>query len=368
MNRQLNLINFGVLCILVACAGSPKPTNDNEPATPWLSILDSARYAQNAHNMQSWAFYSVSNNSLTGGLDPERLLPYTDPESRQLILSLGALTEAARLTAAGKNLFLSANWVGPTQKPVNGNWPDVLFEWQLNEGKAPYSALQFDALSSATTKYATHTAKHDIAELEQLARQFSNDLVRFQVIHDETQLNALKLTAKEAFAIEMSTERTARESILNTHYGKKARTQTPYGITLLPNFTKNKVAFIEFLARVIPQSDASYANQAVKMFNPTVETANVMIAMITKGNTPDVWFESGQTMQALWAEMIARDLSMLPLSQGLQEYPEVAKQLNVLQSQLANKGERVQMLWSITAPNKGEFLRSPRIDARDLLS
>lgn len=62
--------------------------------------LEGARVAPSRYNSQPWRFSVRANGEIEVGWDSSRVLPASDPTSRDLFLSLGAAVESARLRAA----------------------------------------------------------------------------------------------------------------------------------------------------------------------------------------------------------------------------------------------------------------------------
>lgn len=363
------LISFTVLLTVLSCAVVSKTESQVSYPGLWGEILDDARWAQNAHNMQSWKIDVVSDTKIIGSLDTDRLLPETDPISRQLIISLGALSEVARLSAMGKGKKLDIQWIGPDEwdKELSANEP--LFTWTLVELDET-EALDYvfaDALSTATVKYAVGEMDYPKNSAEILVERYSDENAEISFHYDKNEVNKLKSYAMDAYKIEMEYEPTLMESFDNTHYGKKAREETPYGITLLSNFPKSKIGFIDFIASLFPGSPKSYTKQSIKMFNKALEPSTVLISMKTKGNSPEIQFNSGRNMQGLWMEVLYQGGSLLPLSQGLQEYKEVEIYYEKFHKLIADEDQTIQMLWALGKPVDGEFYRSPRIQVADIV-
>ena len=65
--------------------------NVTEELHTWIELADKARWAANAHNMQSWKLNPTPGlaHQRQLVLDPLRLLPQTDPLNWQLTISLG---------------------------------------------------------------------------------------------------------------------------------------------------------------------------------------------------------------------------------------------------------------------------------------
>lgn len=366
-------IIYGIIILLfvllVSSCRTPKEQSAGIPAdvSPhWYEILNEARWAQNAHNIQSWKVEIIDETTLIGSLDKFRMLPETDPFDRQLILSLGAFAAVAELAAAREGWDLEAQWIGPTQWSNDFKGEIPLFRWELSESPVQIEDSLLDSLSAATVKYAVEESLISEDLMDGLVIRYSDGSTRFKFISSAQEVDELKEKALTSFKKEMYFEPARNESIINTRYGEKERKENPYGITLLPNFKTGNVRFIEFFARLFPQKPESYGKQAVKMFGKAIEPSKTLLLMTTEGNDPEDQFRGGMVMQRMWMDLINRGYSLLPLSQGLQEYEEVSNEYGFFQKRLALEGETVQMLWALSAPVSGEFMRSPRLEVADI--
>ena len=63
------------------------------------SILHYASLAPSGHNSQPWYVRLIDDRKMIIGADPERRLPAVDPNSREMMLSLGAFVENLSLAA-----------------------------------------------------------------------------------------------------------------------------------------------------------------------------------------------------------------------------------------------------------------------------
>ena len=111
--KTLNILGGGA--VLAAAAGGYAVTRTPQSATaPWdaagqyvdprLFALSHAILAPNPHNRQPWMVRLDGEDGLTLFVDTERLLPHTDPFSRQIVVGLGCFLETLVIAAAEKGL------------------------------------------------------------------------------------------------------------------------------------------------------------------------------------------------------------------------------------------------------------------------
>jgi hypothetical protein len=80
----------------------PAPELANTDVRRW--ILSYAILAPHAHNLQSWVVDLQRDNEIVLRCDVKRLLPHTDPLSRQIMLSQGTFLELLDLAAKARGL------------------------------------------------------------------------------------------------------------------------------------------------------------------------------------------------------------------------------------------------------------------------
>lgn len=361
------IFRYLVVALLTSCTSHILLRAEPAPGS-WLDIVGQARWAQNAHDMQSWRLTPSPGNpeTLWIRLDSDRLLPRTDPPSRQLLISVGCFLAAAKEAAAARGLeltwtlFPDGVWTPdqPAREPVA-----ALSKAPAPRASAPESP---DALSAPTVKYRVAPLVFPQGFFDSQEIRYSGKGVRFEWILDPGRLDRIKRIARAAFALEMSVPRTLDESYVNTRFTASQRRRRPWGITLLPNFPAWVVPLVDAWEAVFPQSRRDYATTSIKLFSAALDSSKAILVVATLGNSPGLQVETGVRLQELWMEVLSEGGSLLPLSQALQEYPEMEELHGEIDRGVSRPGETVQMLLSL-GKQKGIFLRSPRIPADELL-
>ena len=151
------------LAALLVLAGSCSnlPTDTAAPGKAGgdvrLALVDNARWSMSAHNMQPWevALDQADPLALTVSLANGRLLPETDPYSRQLIMSVGGFLALIEDAAAerGYQTELSLFPEGELP-PLDGgeSFQQPVARVKLRSPAAAATPAYLDALSSATVK------------------------------------------------------------------------------------------------------------------------------------------------------------------------------------------------------------------------
>lgn len=364
-----NLIVWLIFCaalvlVVASCASVQAPVELPGTDLPWLAIVEQARFAQNAHNVQSWRLRLERDGSVIGGLEPARMLPETDPISRQLVLSLGTFTEAARRAAALAGYRLDAQWIAPDSWSATESPGADLFRWTVSP-QVPAADQILDGLSAATAKYLLEPVTLPLADAQNLEQRYTEPGLRVVVEQETQRVRDSAALAIAAFELEMRNEPTLMESYELTRLGRRDRRSDPWGLSLGANFGRFAFRFVDPITAAFPQDPQQFADSGIALFTRTVAPSSSLVVVTTEGNDPEAWFRAGQTLQALWMELRSAGLELLPLSQGLQEYPEAAGFYQQLHQLWAPEGQTVQMLMMLGRPGR-RATPSPRIPATEL--
>ena len=239
----------------------------------------------------------------------------------------------------------------------------------LSKAPDPQASPQekLDALSSATVKYRVTPFVFSKDFFDSQETRYSGGGVRFTWILEPDRLEKIKRIVSDAYALEMTLPRTLDESYLNTRFNGNQRRMKPWGITLLPNFPAWAIPLIDIWETLFPESRQDYAKSSIELFSSAVDSSKAIIVVATHGNTPELQVRTGVPLQRLWMEVLSAGGSLLPLSQALQEYPEMEELRSAIHQEASQPGETIQMLLSLGKP-EGAFIRSPRIPANELFA
>ncbi len=310
-------------------------------ADPRVRALSWAILAPNPHNRQPWQVDLSVPDQAVLHVDTERLLPQTDPFSRQITIGLGCFIELAVMAAAQDGIAVAAEvfpegsdaaaldrrpvailrFGGPTQA-------DPLFAHCLERrsNKEPYDTampVAQDALDAilAAARHGRATgsvAAQDIAEMRALTH--------------------------EALAIEIDTPRTYLESVDLFRIGARAVDANPDGIDFTgPMFELLGATGMMGRAALLDPSSVAYRAGRAAVFENT-DTAMGHLWLVTEGNARVDQIAAGRDWLRLNLAATRAGVAMQPLSQALQEYPEMEALHGQVHARLAPGGGTVQML------------------------
>lgn len=319
-----------------AVASWAGPAADEADVRRW--VLSHAILAPHSHNLQSWLVDLDTPAEVTLYLDrsPGRLLPETDPWHRQMMLSQGTFLELLDLAARQRGLraditlfpqgeFAPQSVDGrPTAHirltPDTTVQPDALFAQifmrhtnrEAYEPRAP-EALALQAISASVTS------------LSAVAGADSGLRVGYVGADQEQVLQQHRAIASEAFRIETVTPRTMLESLRVLRVGPGEIARHRDGISLMSPTVRALVAVGLFDRGRAPQADEAAVTGQIKDFNAKIAATPAFFWLVTQGNGRKTQVNAGRAYVRAQLAATAQGLSMQPLSQALQEYPEQAK-------------------------------------------
>ncbi|WP_332752538.1 Acg family FMN-binding oxidoreductase [Hydrogenophaga sp.] len=291
----------------------------------WL--VGHALLAPHSHNLQSWLVDLGVPGEITLFIDRSRLLPETDPFSRQMMLSQGTFIELLDLAARQKGLraqidLFPQGVFGPATvdarptarirlEPDAAGQPDPLFAqiFRRRTNREAYGARELDAaalqaIAASVQPHAVRTGFVGAAQPEALAQH--------------------RRIAKEAWRIELVTPRTVLESFRVLRVGPKEIAQHRDGLTLNAPLVRALDAVGLFDRSVAPGPDDFATTSQIKDFNTKVDTTPAFFWLVSEGNDRATQVNAGRAYVRAQLAATAAGLSMQPLSQALQEYPEQA--------------------------------------------
>jgi hypothetical protein len=320
---------------LAGCAGSALPERASaawrEAATQTdlrRHMLAHALLAPNPHNRQPWlADLGEAPDRITLRLDAERLLPETDPHGRQIVVGCGTFVELAVIAAAQRGVAVTVTPF-PQGAPAPGTLPrrgTVVATLQLHAaGSAQPDALFAQALARRTNKtaYASDRALPPalLAAWADTAARFG---MRQGVASAPAQMAELRRITREAYEIECVTPRTWLESARLFRIGPKAIETHRDGIAITGTMPRLMHTLGLFDPLEVPQRGSSNFERVMARW-PAFETGSGYLWLAGPGNSRATELAAGRAYLRMALQATAAGADLHPLSQALQEFPEVA--------------------------------------------
>ncbi len=334
---------------LVSAAGGTAWALTRDPAAarePWqaagttgdprLDALSWAVLAPNPHNRQPWLITLPAPGEITLHVDRDRLLPHTDPHSRQIVIGLGCFLETLAVAATAQGLRAE---ITPFPEGADPRTLDArpVAHIRLTEG-APRDPLFAQIPHRRSCKEPFEARLPAPESLPALAAEGAR-------LHtDPAEVDRLKAIAWRAHEIEVNTPRTLQESIDLMRIGKAEITANPDGIDLGGPFLETLSLLGQLDRESLADPDSAAFAQGLAMYREIHEATSAHLS-VTGPATRLGEIEAGRRWQRIHLAATAEGLSLHPVSQALQEFPEMAEPFAALHAAIpAPEGERVHML------------------------
>lgn len=350
--RTLAMIGGGVI---LAAAGSLGAIATRQPRTaslPWGAAgqgadprhraLSYALLAPNPHNRQPWLVDLRDDGVVTLYVDTTRLLPHTDPFSRQITIGLGCFLELMRMAAShdGQRVTITPFPEGFDDRALDAR-PVARAVFTADASVTP-DPLFAHVLDRRSNKEPYDTARALPADT--LARLDVATTARFGGTLDPGEVADWRAFTHEALRIEIETPHTYKESVDLFRIGRAEVDANPDGIDFTgPLFEVLGATGLMTRAGLLDTSSQAYRAGLEAVYANT-DTAMGHVWLVTAGNSrPDQIATGADWLRVNLAATVA-GVAFQPLSQALQEYPEMAKLYADLHARLAPQGGTVQML------------------------
>jgi len=339
--KTLGLLGGGTL--VAAASGFAVFANTRTPSralAPWdlagsypeprLRALSYALLAPNPHNRQPWEAELIGEDTVAIWRDPTRDLPVTDPFARQLTIGMGCFLDLMRMAAAQdgtgiEQMLFPDGEDGPVavcRFAPGAAQPDPLFAHVLDRRSHKEA---FDARSVGVEAHAA---------LDPYA----------QVFTDPGEAAALRDLASEAWLIEANTASAWRESIDLLRIGKAEINASPDGISAVGTRLELLSAAGLFSREAALDLNNPGAKGAIEDTANAINSAPGFVLQTTPSNTRADQIEAGARWLRLNLAATSSGLAVRPVSQALQEYPEMAEVYAAIHDAYAPDAGTVQML------------------------
>ncbi|MFK7836621.1 MAG: twin-arginine translocation pathway signal protein [Sulfitobacter sp.] len=296
---------------------------------PRMNALSHALLAPNPHNLQPWQVRLDGDDALTLLHDGERWLPHTDPDGRQIMVGMGCFLEQMVIAASA-----TGHAAEVTLFPEGPGGP--IAHAQLSQGATP------DPLAAHILE--RRSCKEPFTDQE-VPQALANELELSADIYTDTPtVETLRKLTFDALMIETETPRTMKESVDLMRMGKAEINATPDGIDMGGAFFEGlMLAGVLTRDALLDPTTVSF-QEGIKAYKEIMEKTPAYAVLTTPGNTSLDHIDAGRRWLRLNLTTTRMGLSLHPISQALQEYPEMDALYAKAHQVLAPEGHTVQML------------------------
>ncbi|MCA3261025.1 MAG: twin-arginine translocation pathway signal protein [Telmatospirillum sp.] len=325
-----------------------------DPAAPWraapaathadwrVRAFGWAILAPNPHNRQPWEIVLDADGNATLRCAPDRLLPATDPKSRQITIGLGCFAELFVLAAAemGVRVDVVPFPMGQTGAPTAA--PVARFVRRI--GAAPRDPLFAHVLGRRSEKRPFDAARPvPEAAFAEIAKAAG---AGFFGTSQADRVADLRDIAWRAWNVEFETQAAHMESVALMRLGIAEVAANPDGISIYGPGLEPLVQS-GALSRAAFATSGSQAQQVmVERYRTALTLATAsFVWTVSDGDTAADAFAAGRQWMRLALAAVGQGLAVHPVSQALQEYPEMAPSYAALHEAVGVAApKRIQML------------------------
>lgn len=315
---------------------------------PRLHALSYAILAPNPHNRQPWQVALEGTDGMNLYIDLDRLLPATDPPSRQIVIGCGAFLEILDL-AARENGHRAEITVWPEGDPG-----------QTSLDLRPFAHVRLvadptvsrDPLAAQILARRTNREPFDLSrvpsteDLAEVLRAAAGPGLRHAASHtDAVSAEQLRDLVWRGWALENRTPKAMAEHVSLMRIGKGEIAKYRDGISLDFPFVDLLRAMGQITPETLRDPDSAANAQGVKIWRAMADTAPAFVWTLSEGNSRTLQLSVGRAYARMNLAATAKGLSMHPWSMTLQEYSEMAPLYRETQILLGARADLpVQML------------------------
>ena len=312
----------------------------------WL--LAHAILAPHSHNLQSWLVDLSTPGTVLLRIDRTRLLPEADPFSRQMMMSQGTFLALLELAARERGLRADITLFpeGVFDDRTVDDRPTARIALNPDASQPPDPL--FRQIFRRHTNRGPYDARYPGAEGIEAIRQSQQGhpvRVGFTTPNDAA-LDRHRAIAKAAWRIELETPRTLLESYKVLRIGPREIAEHRDGISINAPMVR-ALAAVGLFDRSKPTAPGDRALEGqIRDFNQTVDATPAFFWMVTADNQRPTQVLAGMAYARAQLAATRHGLSMHPLQQALQEYPEQAGPYADIRSVLGVSGSEVVQMWA----------------------
>lgn len=348
--KTLALIGGGTIMAAAAAVGYRVTRTADAAVAPWS---DAGRYpdirkralswailAPNPHNRQPWKADLSVPGQVALYVDTDRMLPHTDPFNRQIVIGLGCFLEILRMAAASEGQGVRFNLFPQGSDPIKLD-------------ARPVAIAHFEGTAQPDPLFTQVPERRSLKEPYDLARPVATSVlntleaaVRHSTVgstNNASTVADLRVLSHDALRIEVETPRTYKESVDLFRIGSREIAANPDGIDFGgPMFEALALSGMMTRDAALDRDSMIYKQGADAVLANT-DTAMAHIWLVTEENRREDQIRAGHDWVRMNLAATRLGVGTQPLSQALQEYPEMKGHYAKIHDLLAPDGGTLQM-------------------------
>lgn len=333
-------------------AGSPAteawlgPVASRDNRLRWLSY---ALLAPNPLNRQPWLVdLHQQPDALTLYVDRQRLLPATDPYSRQIVIGHGTFIEQL-VMAAKEDGFATEVALFPEGEFSADKVDDrPLATLSFRRSEQAISDPLFGEILRRRTNRLPFDLRRPVARetLDAVMEAANRPGIAVGATLDAEKVQLLRNRAAAAWDVEQFTAATVMETLRLLRVGQQEIEAHRDGL-VVTGFVPELSAAVGLFRRDEPPEPGSLASK--RMRESVVSLANSAMGwvwLVTRGNSRSQQVEAGRAFVRMQLAATKQGIALHPMSQALQEFPEMREEFLGLHQDLGTdpQTQTIQML------------------------
>lgn len=343
---------------------------------PRINLAAHGLLAANGHNMQPWKIRLDKDDPLVFYLyaDGDRLTNEVDPLARQMMITQGTFLEYVKI--AGDELgYKMAMELFPAggydeQKLTASMASQPVAKIMLTKSQ-PQDNPFYDSLFLPDTNRAAYQSNKLTAEqINQLEAINTDANMVIKIFQDQENIEKLGSYAMKGATIEAGVNRVKQETETIFRANEYQKNKYRYGFSVEGQGTSGlRRHIMQGLVTLFPSlnSGKAAADLFIQSTRTSVDNTPVYVMIITKDNSRSSQVKSGMLYSRLILTAQRWGFAMQPLSQVLEEYPEMKEPYTSIHREYASDGGTIQMLVRLGKPTK-EVPPSMRREVMDLIA
>lgn len=349
VGRRQVLMGLGGALVAGAAAGTWRVTRLPETAqAPWLSLdqpvadarLDAFRHAilaPNPHNRQPWLIRLEGDDAAVLSCDLGKRLPQTDPFDRQITIGFGTFIELAAIAASKRGFRVDVEpFPAGEPQPQLDNRPLARLRFVADP------ALRPDPLAPAIAQRRTNRLTYRALPgglLEQIGGE------GMQASANPALLEQVRVLTVAAITREMETKDAFMESVRLMRIGHNEVDATPDGLALTGPMIESTALLGLTTRETLADPTSTSFRLGLEDLQKVYGSVPAIVWLVTPDNSRAAQLRAGRSYARTCLRAAVLGAAMHPMSQALQEYPEMADLFTKARELLGAKGSQcVQML------------------------
>lgn len=343
---------------------------------PRIRLAAHGLLAANGHNMQPWKIRLDPDDPMAFYLyaDSDRLTDKVDPFARQMMVAQGTFLEYVGI-AGDQSGYRTDLELFP-----EGGYEEQKLEESMNAvpvakikltRAVPQNDPFYDEMFLPDTNRAPYRPdKLDAGQVGELEKLNTDEALSVRIFQDQGDIDRLGNYAVEAAAVEAGVDRVMKESEVIFRANESQKNRYRYGFSVEGQGTSGIMKHLmQGLVTLFPSLNNGRAasNLLIQSTKDAVAHTPAYAVILSKDNTRLSQVKSGMLYSRLILAARRQGLAMQPLSQALEEYPEMGELYRGIHRDYAPGGETIQMLVRLGRPTK-EVPQSMRRDVMDLIA